>query len=107
MSDERPDQPEQPIAAPRPAAAEVEQAIAAFDAQQHARAAHAKPVVTPFSLRDVDRRIWIFLGILVALVAISLGGPPWQASFWITLGFTALLSSPLLFGAVFLWQRNR
>jgi hypothetical protein len=97
-----------PDAPPPPdVASDMEQAIAAFDAQEHARATRAKPVYTPFSLRDVDRRIWMALVVIVFFVAVSLGGPPWEASFWITLGIAALISCPFVVGAIFLWQRER
>ena len=94
-------------AAPADIATEMEQAVAAFDAQEHARATRAKPVYTPFALSDVDRRVWMALVVLVFFVAVSLGGPPWEASFWITLGLSALIGAPFLVGAIFLWQRNR
>jgi hypothetical protein len=107
------EQPPQPASAPEPAApppsvaSDMEQAVAAFDAQEEARASRHKPVYTPFSLRDIDRRIWIALGIFVFFVAVSLGGPPWEASFWITLALAGLISCPFLVGAIFLWQRER
>jgi hypothetical protein len=108
-------QPPDPDSAPAPTeqaavpsvAAELDQAVAAFDAQERSRSAAAKPVVTPFSLRDVDSRVWVAVAAALLLVAVGLGGPPWQASFWITLGLVALISSPFVVAAVFLWQRER
>jgi hypothetical protein len=95
--------PVEPVAAP----SEVERAIADFDAREQARVAAPRTVHTPLSLSDIDRRVWIIGGILLALVAIGVGGPPWQASFWITLGLLALIGSPFVVGAAFLWQRER
>ena len=109
MSETPPTPPAQePDATPPPSvASDMEQAIAAFDAREQERAARAKPVYTPFSLRDIDRRVWMALVVLVFFVAVSLGGPPWEVSFWITLGISALIACPFLFGAIFLWQRDR
>jgi hypothetical protein len=113
MTDElQPETPVEPTPAPAPKvapdmAAEVEQAVAAFDAKEQSRAARAKPVYTPFSLSDIDRRVWMALSVFVVFVAVSLGGPPWEGSFWITLGLSALISAPFLVGAIFLWQRER
>jgi hypothetical protein len=113
MNDEQqPEVPAEPTPPPAPArapdiAAEMEQAVAAFDAKEKSRAARPKPVYTPFSLRDVDRRVWMALFVFVVFVAVSLGGPPWEASFWITLGLSALFGAPCLVGAIFLWQRER
>jgi hypothetical protein len=100
-----PKQPREPQ--PVEPVTELEQAVAAFDAHESARAAAAKPVVTPFSLRDVDRRVWAAVGALLVLVAVGVGGAPWKASFWVTLGLVALISSPFVVAAVFLWQRER
>jgi hypothetical protein len=96
--------PVQPPAAP---ATEVERAIADFDAREQARIAAPRTGHTPFSLRDVDRRAWIAVGIVLALVAIGVGGPPWEATFWLTLGLLALIGSPFVVGAIFFWQRER
>jgi hypothetical protein len=104
--DETPQTPPTPPPPPAPQSV-VEQAIAAFDERERARTTHAKPLYTPFSLRDVDRRVWMALGVFVLFVAISLGGPPWELSFWITLGICALVVSPFVVGAAFMWQRNR
>jgi hypothetical protein len=116
MDEQRPPEPVPeegvPIAGGEPVAAqgvaaEVEQAVAAFDAHERSRAAKAKPVYTPFSLRDVDRRIWIAMAVFVVFVGVSVGGAPWHATFWITLGFSALISAPIVVAAIFLWQRDR
>ena len=96
--------PVEPAAAP---ATDVERAIADFDEREQARVARPRPVYTPFSLADVDRRIWILVGVGAFFVGVSLGGPPWQASFWITLGLVALVSAPFVVGAIFFWQRAR
>jgi hypothetical protein len=92
---------------PAGVASDMERAIAEFDAQEQARASRAKPVYTPFALSDVDRRIWMALVVIAFFVAVSLGGPPWEASFWITLGIAVLISCPFIVGAIFLWQRER
>src|SRR5205823_6870940 len=99
-------QPTEPPPAPS-VDAELDKAVAAFDAHERSRSAAAKPVVTPFSLRDVDSRIWVGVAALLLLVATGLGGPPWQASFWITLGLVALITAPFVVAAAFLWQRER
>jgi hypothetical protein len=75
---------------------ELEDVVAAFDAQERSRAAKPKPLYTPFALSDVDSRVWVGITTLAVLVAVSLGGAPWEASFWITLGITALILSPPL-----------
>jgi hypothetical protein len=97
--------PVEPVAAPAPT--EVDQAIADFDAREQARIAAPRTVHTPFALGDVPRRAWVVAAVLLALVAIGVGGPPWEASFWITLGLLALIGSPFVIGAAFLWQRER
>jgi len=98
-------EPDEPAAAPP--ASELDQAVAAFDAHEWSRSAASKPVVTPFSMRDVDSRVWAVLAAALLLIAVGIGGPPWQASFWITLGLVALISSPFVVAAAFLWQRER
>jgi hypothetical protein len=107
-----PQPPEQPVPAPTPPpaappASDLDRAIADFDARERDRVAQVRPVLTPFSLRDVDRRVWIAVGVVLALIAVGIGGPPWQASFWITLGLIALVSLPFAIAAAFLWQRER
>ena len=56
---------------------ELEAAVAAFDAGEQTRTLQARPLYEPFSLRDVDRRVWVGVGILGVLIGMSLGGPPW------------------------------
>jgi hypothetical protein len=105
MSDEPVDKPEQaPVRQPD---AQLETALAEFDARERVRSATPKPTYAPFSLRDVDRRVWIGLGVFLLLVAMGIGGPPWQAGFWITLAATAAIAAPLVAGAVVLSQRQR
>jgi hypothetical protein len=104
---EPPVEPVEPVV-PAPAEpSDVERAIADFDAREQARIAAPRTDHTPFSLRDVPGRAWVAVGVLLALVAVGVGGPPWEASFWITLGLLALIGSPFVVGAIFLWQRER
>jgi hypothetical protein len=104
----QPDHPVPPAAPAAPAAqTDMERAIAEFDAREQARAARPQAVYTPFALADVDRRVWIGAALILAIVAVGVGGPPWQSSFWITLGLLALIGSPFVVGAIFFWQRER
>jgi hypothetical protein len=102
-----PEPPAEPVAGPAEPRSDVERAIADFDARERARVAAPRPVQTPFALSDVPGRAWVVVGVLLAIVAVGVGGPPWQATFWITLGLVALISAPFVVAAAFLWQRER
>jgi hypothetical protein len=109
------DEPRQnePPAVPEPAPGEVapvdtelDAAVAAFDAAEQTRTMQARPLYEPFSLRDVDRRVWIGVGILGVLIGIGLGGPPWDWGFWVALAAVLLVMFPIAGAAVFFWKRE-